>query len=732
MADLNLSATDISLGAIVENVIRSVRPIIYCDPEAGNDANDGRSWATAVKKLSVAETKRVAFGNTTTTVDEIRVAKTTAPVSLGSGTFTDGSAAITIPSALTAVVDNCDTAWTAAANVTQAQETTNRKQGTAAQSLSIAAAFVTGKVGYRAITGGSTNYSAYTRLSFSIRASAAVATGVFKVCLCSDLTGDVIVDEFIINDPLASAKYQQNGILKNGGGSLGTAIQSVALYAISDPGTVIIVIDDIQAANNLHMASLIGKNVGNEPWMGILSIAGTTINLGLTQHLVGSVLAKYWGTAETTTLYSVSGFRDSVQTTPAVSTAAGVSMRGGFNTATDTQDGITYYDGLNESGTLIQEIIGAYDLLVFERFAGFNYSKVLDLSTTSVKGNHIIRNIWCHSSVVIPISFGGNGWFFSTLQDVTSFGARMLLGSASGSSCLFKNLYIYNATLISQGAHGSFYKNVNVFNPPAAISMQTSSAGDEWEDCNFRKISADYLFATNNYSGIVFRRCSWKDATVFGAISPGGADFINVRFYDCTFSGNAVDIQCGTITGQWIDVLFHNTVCNNPPFNSAFYTTFSPRKNTFRQHRKSGSLTLHQTDYREGVIKSNLTDFRTAAPCVEIQKTWKTPPDDTYKIETTFKAPMNSGVARTLNIWLKRSQGFTGNCYLVARVDGIDIVGPTIVSPILTETYAQYTITLPSGSAVYNGVVELVVQIDGLGGSTPGSSSIFADDFSFT
>jgi len=57
--------------------------IYYIDLENGNDANDGTSWVNAWKTItSGPTTARISSG------DDIRVSKTSDPVSIGSATWT--------------------------------------------------------------------------------------------------------------------------------------------------------------------------------------------------------------------------------------------------------------------------------------------------------------------------------------------------------------------------------------------------------------------------------------------------------------------------------------------------------------------------------------------------------------------------------------------------------------------------------------------------------------------
>lgn len=108
----------------------------YLDLVNGNDANNGTSWALAWKTFTTGATAaRIAPG------DEIRIAKTADPTSIGNATWTSKSATVTLATAQTANI-YLDGAWTAA-NSGTATTTTTRKEGTNASSITTSATTAT-------------------------------------------------------------------------------------------------------------------------------------------------------------------------------------------------------------------------------------------------------------------------------------------------------------------------------------------------------------------------------------------------------------------------------------------------------------------------------------------------------------------------------------------------------------------------------------------------------------
>jgi hypothetical protein len=350
--------------------------IFYLDYVNGNDANDGSTWALAWKTItSGATAARIAPG------DIIRIAKSPAPTLIGNATWTNLSKTVTLATAQTATIELCETAWTASANVTATTSTT-RKEDSYAASLAIADAFTTGKVAYKTLA-AALDLSGYQKISFWIRNSAAITANYLKVVLCSDTAGNTIVDTFYIPAIPSTGRYLPLTIAKSGGGNLGASIQSIAVYADTDPGTVTLLLDDFIACttDGLNLQSLISKNSaeqgGTEGWYGIQSINGTTVLLDNDTNTLASSGRGYSGTTETVATYK----RETIKTALASSSTTEVQavqdsgtlgnnirFQGGWNTSTTVQDGETFFDGLNGNG---------YGLLLNSKsYITFNYLNV--------------------------------------------------------------------------------------------------------------------------------------------------------------------------------------------------------------------------------------------------------------------------------------------------------------------------------------------------------------------
>ena len=331
----------------------------YIDFDNGNDSNNGTTWALAWKTITNGATAaRIAAGDT------IRISKTPDPVSIGNATWTNLSKTVTLATPQTLTIDLCNTtAYTASTNITATASTT-RKEGTHSCSLVVASAFTTGKMAYKTLS--TIDASGYQKLSFWFRNTVAIASAtVLKVCLCSDTVGNTIVDTFWIPAIPSTNRFVPLTITKDGGGNLGSSIQSIAIYANSDPGTPTLLFDDFIACttSGLCLQSLISKNGlaqgGTEGYYGIQSINGTTILLDNDTETGASSGRGYSGTTETVATYMRTTYKTAMK--PSQSTAVStlndsgtlgnlIAYEFGYEVGTTNQNGETYLDGLNGNG----------------------------------------------------------------------------------------------------------------------------------------------------------------------------------------------------------------------------------------------------------------------------------------------------------------------------------------------------------------------------------------------
>ena len=246
---------------------------LFLDLENGNDALDGTTFANRWKTVTSGATNaRHAAGDT------IRLMASPDQTLVGNATWTNLSKTVTLATAVTANISDCETAWTASANVTSTADTGTFKENTKSAKHVIAAAFTTGKAAYFAT--GTIDLSAYQQVSFWMQNNAAVAASTLSLRLCSDTTGDVTVHTVTV--PEISNSNLWTPITVDLGSNMNSAIASVALYADLDPGTINIQLDNIIAckaassADSLTLTSLIGK-VWNLCWVASTTYATNDI-----------------------------------------------------------------------------------------------------------------------------------------------------------------------------------------------------------------------------------------------------------------------------------------------------------------------------------------------------------------------------------------------------------------------------------------------------------------------
>ncbi len=450
----------------------------------------GSSWSDAWLTISTG-----ASGARTQSGDVIRISKTADPVSLGqNASFTDESKTITLTTAVTKKVEDAISGWTAAANVTLGTNT-NRKLGATAMTVTVANAFTTGKVCYQTIAGGGTqDFSGYQVLNFWMRPTAgiAIAANTYKICLCSDTTGDTIVDTFNIPALFSNAAWQPFSI--NLGGNMGASIQSVSIHAIVDPGNsaAVFSLNNIFAsAGNLTLKTLIGKN--NYVYYNIQSIDGTTISIDGNNTVVAG--RGYSGTTESVTLYYREVFQIPASSGTWQSTnEAGDGIGGiisyicGWNTSNDTRDGET---------VVASAVVGVGTGLNLSSFIDFSYLVLARFNGSIAAG--IENNI---SNCVVTGS--------ATFVSLTSVSANYF-------SCKFLN----NSGSSSAFGGKVFFKDCEFRSHPGSAIQVTPAM--EFIGCTFANNGTSSInmqpVGKEGQGGVILRRCSLLDVTEVSTVS---------------------------------------------------------------------------------------------------------------------------------------------------------------------------------------------------------------------
>lgn len=326
----------------------------------------GSSWSDAwLTMTNGATAARVQSG------DEVRVSKTDDPVSIGNATWTDLSKTVTLATAQTLTIDNCDTAWTVANTSTIATSTT-RKQGTNSVRVVKSTAPATNTLyAYKAL-GSAVDFSAYDSITLWVNAysSSAILANNWKLALCSDAAGATIEFEYPIPaSATTSAIWYPVTITGVSVGGTKSAIQSIALYSgsVAPTTTCGISLDNISASNatGLNLTTVISKissaGYDSESWWPIQSIDGTTILLDLSANTTATSTKGYTGTTQTVETYFRRTFGQGPNANNNVinnTLRAGVTYGGGWDTSSSTQNGMTALDAINFLGTQISMASG--------------------------------------------------------------------------------------------------------------------------------------------------------------------------------------------------------------------------------------------------------------------------------------------------------------------------------------------------------------------------------------
>lgn len=331
----------------------------YLDPEAGNDANAGTSFALRWKTWQLGATSaRIAPGDT------IRVIASRDAYSIGNATFTDDSGLITLAAAKTLTIDTgLHTNWTAATNVTKSSQSVYYGNNTAvlAHNFAVAAGFTTGIIAYRPIT---IDLSGYTAISFLLQSSLTLAaTTVLN--LCSDAVGAVPIVSIPLTLTLATGTSRFKAVLFENGSALPSNVNSISLSASVDPGTVgtlrVLNIIACQArghADHLSHACLIGKG-GSEPYYNVSTIDGVSVGIHGINFSNSTTLHKYRGTTATVTAYVIDPLKtESLVATAILQESGSVSafntISGGWDrTSMASQTGVSWISGLNNMAYLL-------------------------------------------------------------------------------------------------------------------------------------------------------------------------------------------------------------------------------------------------------------------------------------------------------------------------------------------------------------------------------------------
>lgn len=618
--------------------------ILYVDPVGGNDANDGQSYANRVKTLTSGITAaRVAPGDT------VRLIASPDSVSPGNATWTDNSGTVTWAAAKNKVIDNCETNWTAATNVTCALSSSTQKQGSNAQTITPGSAFTTGKLAYRTLP-ATLDLSAYEQVSLWIQQGFPDTAGQLELKLCSDTTGDTPVDTLSIP---AGEFGQWTAVVLNNAAALGASIASVALYCTADPGTSLIRLDNIVACKAASSSDcvthqhVIGKNTGGEPdWYPIQSIDDASVILGGARSIAGGVSPQpYRGTTETVATYTLLGLPAWSTTEHSVmdsgTEAAPIVISGGWNrTDMSTQTGVSYFNGGHFQPCAINATTRAF----------ISISKVggLLMANATVKCTGA-----SHLSLDLEQSVGcQDGAYYTTGYPADSQRIKFdaIQGMTSNTGAMHTQGRDIDAEFIGRRIHGAVGSNTLVVQPRCryAVDKIDNNAGTG--------ISLVYF-------------------------TTGAA-----KFPGTTFANNGVDIEWG---GGPVTLVMDGATLATP--------SVSDDGARLKASRFGGAATDHRI-FAANFLVASATDQRHTASGIS----WKVSPTDATACNSRNPAEfslarfaVNADALVTVKCWLRRDNtGISAGLRIPASA--FPGVGTTKVETLMTaaiDTWEEITLT---------------------------------------
>lgn len=683
----------------------------FClDMVNGSDSANGTTWTLAWKTMTNGATSgRIAPG------DIIKLAKTPDPTSLGNGTWSKSVLAagkkVSLATAHTADIDNCDANWTIGPYtplVTQALTTTKNKEGSASLRVVIPGNYWNyttdpQEAAYKSFS--AKDLSSYQQLCFWVYNYNGSMD--ISVCLCSDTSGSVIVNQFDLPANIATNTWTP--VVIDYGSALGSAIQSVAIYkrtrtyfgedfyidnlfACKAPGS----------STCLNLKSVISKNSsavgGSEGWYPIKAIYGTSVFIEDGLAYVGQDANgngdKWWscysGTTETVTTYvrqtvTPSGSMDSTEAGTAGNL---IQYHGGYNPATDIQDGETFTGdrGLGVAhdyilSNRINVIRGS--LTVSGNFCDITAQTIAkgQVAITGHKNDNEITNIINGSGLnitgrdnAISCTTVSNGYS----PNITVSGKRNKITATNCNNC-----YQANVSLSSRARENRFY----ITNCRDGRYYGVVFYADAYDNWFYDMVTA------GNDSGIndVYR--SQAVLLYLGAsASPGRNFFVNPTFGETYSFYNPSGLLADYIENEIAILKYGNNVNDNRTYTDG------------------------------GEIKSQTAVRHTTADVAWQLSPTRTTRSETYPLTMLLRrVALNSGSLVTVNCFFRRSNtGITGR--MVCRGGQIPGVDADVYSDIsvAADIWVQLSISF-TPTAV--GVVD--IEAYAWGGTT---YSVFVDD----
>jgi hypothetical protein len=478
----------------------------------------------------------------------------------GNGTVTKAnSKVVTLNSARTLTITDCNLTWTSAGQVTASLTSpTNTDSKSGGQSGTFVCGSTPGagtKQAYFAT--GTLNCGSYTKLTFWVKGVNVALNGSgWNLCLCSDTAGASVVDTFLIPATNTANKWIPVTVARNGGGTCGASIQSIALYATATPQNANIRLSNISVTNDLGVQSLIslatgstnsGSQGGTEGWYPIQAIAGTVVVLdSFVPDTQSSAGYGYCGTSQSGTTYCRETTKTTIGTTYGCYANATtgtylypVTWSGGWNQSTNLQSAETFLDGWsNATTTATYAVYSNANYNTFDHMSFVRYGNGCSFYNPGT----IISNSWA-----IENSGSSAIWFYPAANYCIAKNCFSIANNTVG----FYSQGTLPITVTNLLCHGNNGIGFNTAGPAYVVSLDvrnnaTYGIQNSVVGSNFLSI---YSLAnrtaganiTSAASGLIyFRNSYFGDATTLTALTNGNNAYICCWQYGQTANNHYV------------------------------------------------------------------------------------------------------------------------------------------------------------------------------------------------
>jgi hypothetical protein len=613
----------------------------------------------------------------------------------GNGGYTTGATKATTGGTGTLCTVNITTV--ANATVTNTAYTTDAKEGAACMKIVAPTTCQAGsKLAYLAIAPGT--LASCQKLSFWIKNSAAITAGQWKICLCSDAIGEVIVDSFLIPAiPATNARWLPLTLTKAGGGNLGASTASIAVYAdtVAPATSSNIIIDNVIActASGLNLQSLISKNAsaqgGTEGFYGIQSIKGRIILLDNDTNTKCNAGRGYSGVTESVATY----FRETVKTTidaggfgdvntinSSGTLGNNIQYQGGYDTSTTAQNGETFLDGLNCNGTGVS--VSSKSFITINYLSASRYYSGVILSGASsitiTKVTNLINNAnygiassgACAGSIIGEITNASNntnygiyfaaGFVLGSISTIVNVSNNLSYGYVNGGSC--------NTVLMISNACNNLYAGVGIDgnNNTAVTVSSTNNAGSGVSMAGYNSC-IDSVTANNN--------------TGYGVYLSGNNNLID----ELTTTGNSL---AGVYSAMGINYVGSATISEGTlaGFAGTINTT-----GAICIAKYGGTAGRWYRAHKYGIASDQITGGQNAAwasggsgLCQYLN-----PTSTTYYLPEVFYIPCTASTAVSCHFSVKKTSA-AADCTLTFSAMGSGITAINAASVSLTDDWVQY------------------------------------------